>query len=75
MTLEQLAEIIDRMRNRSTWDMYKDLTVAVVTDEPSAGPLPVSVVVNAHSGSDWDSNRFLIWCEHKLAKTDTRYKF
>lgn len=68
MTLEQLAEIIDRLKMRRSWDDYKDLKVVVVTDEPSVGPVSASTVSNAHVGSDWERNRFLIWCDDKLVK-------
>jgi hypothetical protein len=68
MNLEQLANTIDRLKHQAMWDEYKDLTIAVVTDDPSVGPRQMSTVVNAHVGSDWESNRFLICCEDKLTK-------
>lgn len=68
MTLEQLAEIIDRLRKGYRWDEYKDLTIAVITDEPSVGSRQMSKVINAHVGSDFERNRFVICCEDKIIK-------
>ena len=68
MTLEQLAEIIDRLKMRPMWDEYKDLTIAVITDEPSVGSRQMSKVINAHVGNGFERNRFVICCEDKIIK-------
>jgi hypothetical protein len=44
MTLEQLAEIIDRLKMRPIWDEYKDLTIAVITMVQRAKRAGVKVI-------------------------------
>jgi superfamily II helicase len=68
MTLEQLAEIIDRLKSGYRWDEHKEKRVAVRTNDPSIGPVAMSTVVSAGVGFDWERNVFLIHCEDKLTK-------
>lgn len=68
MTLEQLAKVIDRLKNGYRWDEHKEKQVKVMTNDPSVGPVAMTTVVSAGVGFDWERNVFLIQCEDKLTK-------
>jgi superfamily II helicase len=68
MTLEQLAENINRLKNSHEWDEHKKKRVTVMTNDPSVGPVAMTTVVSAGVGFDWEQNVFLIQCEDKLTK-------
>lgn len=66
MKLKQFKEMID------AFVAYGDGedTVCVVLSEPTLGPSSTSLVKTVMCGFDWDTGKFMIYCEDKLVKKE-----
>lgn len=69
MTLEELADLIDALRNRPSWRHTKDSTVRVrLSGQKSIGPLAAADVKSIYAGFDWDSSMVFIDTEEPLIR-------
>ena len=60
MTLEELAEQIDKIRSGPMWRPSKDANVVVLLSMPSVGPRRSSAVEGMSLGIDWDKGSFFL---------------
>lgn len=60
MTLQELADQIDKMQNGPMWYRNKDANVVVLLSMPSVGPRRSSAVESMSLGIDWDKGSFFL---------------
>lgn len=68
MTAEELLDKLLQMKESPSWERNKDSTVVVRVNNPSIGPLACSVVESVGFGFDWDTGKFLIFCQDRIIK-------
>ena len=71
MTLEELVDKLNKLKESPSWKYNKDQIVRVRTNNRSMGAVSSSDVVALHCGFDWNRNSFLIYCEDVIYKRKT----
>jgi hypothetical protein len=71
MTLEELFDKLNTLRDGPVWEYNKGRVVRVVISDDTAGPLPTTDVDAVWFGLDWDSDSFLLFTKDVLVRNNT----
>jgi hypothetical protein len=71
MTLEELVNNLNILRDGPAWEYNKGRVVRVVISDDTAGPLPTTDVDAVMFGFDWDSDSLLLFTKDVFVRNNT----
>jgi hypothetical protein len=71
MTLDEFITKLNTLAASCEYNTIKNTTVVVKLDNPSIGQVASAEVSFVCVGFDWDSGKFLIYCDEPIYRNDT----